>query len=122
MSSCLVACPLTLNDTGRRLDSTVIANCRIYEKTQEFSDNEEFGRPMLNRITLIDRRVDRRALMTASVSGAIAGMISRVPGASAQDASAGWSDELGEGDLLNVATTVAPISSITRNIGGNRIN
>ena len=34
----------------------------------------------------------------------------------------GWSDELGSGELLNVATTVAPISSIVRNIGGNRIN
>ncbi len=34
----------------------------------------------------------------------------------------GWSDELGDNGLLNVATTVAPISSIVRNIGGNRIN
>lgn len=34
----------------------------------------------------------------------------------------GWSDELGPGnDRLDVATTVAPISSITRNIGGDRI-
>ena len=36
--------------------------------------------------------------------------------------SLGWQDTLtGEPDKLDVATTVAPISSIARNIGGNRI-
>ncbi len=36
--------------------------------------------------------------------------------------SLGWQDELtGEADKLDVATTVAPISSIARNIGGTRI-
>jgi ABC-type Zn uptake system ZnuABC Zn-binding protein ZnuA len=36
--------------------------------------------------------------------------------------SLGWSDELtGGADRLDVATTVAPISSIARNIGGDRI-
>jgi manganese/iron transport system substrate-binding protein len=36
--------------------------------------------------------------------------------------SLGWYDELtGEPDMLDVATTVAPISSIARNIGGGRI-
>jgi manganese/iron transport system substrate-binding protein len=36
--------------------------------------------------------------------------------------SLGWYDELtGEPDMLDVATTVAPISSIVRNIGGDRI-
>src|SRR5687767_4387687 len=36
--------------------------------------------------------------------------------------SAGWQDELTRGsDKLDVATTVAPISSIARNIGGDRI-
>jgi ABC-type Zn uptake system ZnuABC Zn-binding protein ZnuA len=36
--------------------------------------------------------------------------------------SLGWYDELtGEPDMLDVATTVAPISSIARNIGGDRI-
>lgn len=34
----------------------------------------------------------------------------------------GWSDEFSDNGLLNVATTVAPISSIVRNIGGDRIN
>jgi manganese/iron transport system substrate-binding protein len=41
----------------------------------------------------------------------------------APTSSLGWSDELGQDNgKLNVATTVAPISSITRNIGGTRIN
>src|SRR5262245_56868640 len=36
--------------------------------------------------------------------------------------SLGWHDELsGQADKLDVATTVAPISSIARNIGGDRI-
>ncbi|HLQ33843.1 MAG TPA: metal ABC transporter substrate-binding protein [Chloroflexota bacterium] len=34
----------------------------------------------------------------------------------------GWSDELPANGKLNVATTVAPISSIVRNVGGDRIN
>ena len=34
----------------------------------------------------------------------------------------GWHDELtGEPDMLDVATTVAPISSLARNVGGDRI-
>jgi manganese/iron transport system substrate-binding protein len=37
--------------------------------------------------------------------------------------SIGWSDDLGQDNgKLNVATTVAPISSIVRNVGGDRIN
>ena len=36
--------------------------------------------------------------------------------------SLGWSDELGSNDLLDVATTVAPISSIIRNVAGDRVN
>jgi len=37
--------------------------------------------------------------------------------------SLGWSDDFDEGGgRLNVATTVAPISSIVRNVGGTRIN
>ena len=43
-------------------------------------------------------------------------------GAGASGASIGWADTLtGEPDKLDVATTVAPISSIARNIGGTRI-
>lgn len=37
--------------------------------------------------------------------------------------SLGWNDELGQDNgKLNVVTTVAPISSIVRNVGGDRIN
>jgi len=36
--------------------------------------------------------------------------------------SLGWSDDLSDNGKLNVATTVAPISSIVRNVGGDRIN
>ena len=44
------------------------------------------------------------------------------PGPSGAGASLGWRDELtGGSDMLDVATTVAPISSIARNIGGTRI-
>ena len=44
------------------------------------------------------------------------------PGPSGAGASLGWRDGLTGGpDMLDVATTVAPISSIARNIGGTRI-
>jgi manganese/iron transport system substrate-binding protein len=44
------------------------------------------------------------------------------PPATGAGASLGWADTLtGEPDKLDVATTVAPISSIARNIGGDRI-
>ncbi len=43
-------------------------------------------------------------------------------GSTQPNRSLGWHDELtGAPDLLDVATTVAPISSIARNIGGTRI-
>ena len=40
----------------------------------------------------------------------------------APTSSLGWSDDLTGNGKLNVATTVAPISSIVRNVGGDRIN
>jgi len=40
----------------------------------------------------------------------------------APTSSLGWSDDLSDNGKLNVATTVAPISSIVRNVGGDRIN
>ncbi len=43
-------------------------------------------------------------------------------GQGSEGASLGWYDELtGQPDKLDVATTVAPISSLARNIGGDRI-
>ncbi|MGI9254525.1 MAG: metal ABC transporter substrate-binding protein, partial [Thermomicrobiales bacterium] len=41
--------------------------------------------------------------------------------AAAPTSSLGWNDPLDATGMLNVATTVAPISSIVRNIGGDRI-
>ena len=64
-------------------------------------------------------------VLVASVVGACGGPgTSSVPTAmgSGMAASLGWGDELtGGADRLDVATTVAPISSIARNIGGDRI-
>ncbi|MGD9712410.1 MAG: metal ABC transporter substrate-binding protein [Thermomicrobiales bacterium] len=65
----------------------------------------------------------RRGALSLALAGGI-GILATTQWQSvaAQEAVAGWSDELGENDLLDVATTVAPISSIVRNVGGNRIN
>ena len=61
------------------------------------------------------------ALLVTIVACAPASQSNVGPGASGQPgASLGWYDELtGEHDKLDVATTVAPISSIARNIGGD---
>jgi ABC-type Zn uptake system ZnuABC Zn-binding protein ZnuA len=59
-------------------------------------------------------------LVVAIVSGCNGGAGS--PGDGGTRTSVGWQDELTGGpDMLDVATTVAPISSIARNIGGTRI-
>lgn len=42
--------------------------------------------------------------------------------AAAPAASLGWNDELVANGKLNIVSTVAPISSIVRNVGGTRIN
>ncbi len=59
------------------------------------------------------------------VAACSSGSGSLAPPASGDDAggaSLGWYDELtGQPDKLDVATTVAPISSLARNIGGDRI-
>ncbi len=67
---------------------------------------------------------DRRKLLAAGFVGiaALAGPGLRSIHAQDIDSSIGWSDKLVENGKLNVATTVAPISSIVRNIGGTRIN
>ncbi len=69
--------------------------------------------------------LDRRRLLGGLVTVAALGW--SAPRASAQSPGPasvlGWSDDLGQDNgKLSVATTVAPISSIVRNIGGNRIN
>jgi ABC-type Zn uptake system ZnuABC Zn-binding protein ZnuA len=69
----------------------------------------------------------RRALAGAGAIAAV-GLLGTHTGTRAQDAtpaptsSLGWTDELSDNGQLNVATTVAPISSIVRNVAGPRIN
>src|SRR5687767_11381437 len=71
-------------------------------------------------------RVTRRGLVAGTLVS-IAAPVFHVT--HAQDAtpaptsSLGWTDSFDGGNgLLNLATTVAPISSIARNVGGTRIN
>lgn len=83
-------------------------------------------------ISMDTRRIDtlsRRTALAGAGAVAAAGLFARWSGAEAQDASPvapesslGWSDELSDNGMLNVATTVAPISSIVRNVAGPRIN
>jgi ABC-type Zn uptake system ZnuABC Zn-binding protein ZnuA len=65
----------------------------------------------------------RRRFLALGAGFALAGTAMRAGSVQAQDGAAlRWSDEFSDNGLLNVATTVAPISSIVRNIGGNRID
>jgi ABC-type Zn uptake system ZnuABC Zn-binding protein ZnuA len=66
----------------------------------------------------------RRVVISGVIAVASALTAGRRSPAFAQDApTLGWSDELiDDNGKLNVVTTVAPISSIARNIGGNRID
>jgi ABC-type Zn uptake system ZnuABC Zn-binding protein ZnuA len=68
--------------------------------------------------------MNRRVFVVSGLIGATGFTASGSTFAHAQDidSSLGWSDELTDNGRLNVATTVAPISSIVRNVGGNRIN
>ena len=71
-------------------------------------------------------RVDLRSVGAVAVM-ALAALLLAPLAARAQDSppapSVGWSDSFAEDDgTLNVATTVAPISSIVRNVGGTRID
>lgn len=70
-------------------------------------------------------RISRRTLLGSSAAAALVTLGHWAP-AFAQEATPvpnlGWSDDFADNGLLNVATTVAPISSIVRNIGGDRIN
>ena len=67
----------------------------------------------------------RRMLQYSAGVAAVIGLQQRtiVAAKNATEApSLGWSDTFTDDGRLNVATTVAPISSIVRNIGGDRIN
>lgn len=72
-------------------------------------------------------RVGRRRLLLGAtavvVGGALAAANAQAQSSDSREQSLGWSDDLGQGNgKLDVATTVAPISSIVRNVGGDRIN
>jgi ABC-type Zn uptake system ZnuABC Zn-binding protein ZnuA len=67
-----------------------------------------------------------RPLLVLAVVLAIGFVVACTPGSPTGSkpttGASGWTDELtGAPDLLDVATTVAPVSSIARNMGGNRI-
>jgi ABC-type Zn uptake system ZnuABC Zn-binding protein ZnuA len=70
--------------------------------------------------------ISRRQMLGYSAGAATLLGLQRFADVAAQDATPiptlGWSDDFTDSGLLNVATTVAPISSIVRNIGGDRIN
>jgi len=73
--------------------------------------------------------ISRRRTLTSAGALAAAGLLGSRFGVAAQDAtpdaptsSLGWSDEFTDNGQLNVTTTVAPISSIVRNVAGPRIN
>jgi ABC-type Zn uptake system ZnuABC Zn-binding protein ZnuA len=76
------------------------------------------------------RGLDRRRLLAAIAATGAAAAVGQASRVFAQDAtpaagesSLGWTDELVDGNgKLNVVTTVAPISSIVRNVGGDRID
>jgi len=67
---------------------------------------------------------NRRRMLAAALAGTAALTLPGWTAIHAQDidSSIGWSDELVDNGNLNVATTVAPISSMVRNIGGTMIN
>jgi len=78
-------------------------------------------RPAQRRLHLALIAVGIGALLVGGCSGP-SSAADRPSGGGGAGATLGWQDTLtGEPDKLDVATTVAPISSIARNIGGDRI-
>ena len=74
---------------------------------------------------LTNHIITRRRALAGAGALAACGLFGTRVGASAQNAptsSLGWSDEFTDNGQLNVATTVAPISSIVRNVAGPRVN
>ena len=70
---------------------------------------------------------NRRAVLTLSCALSLAGIKRQGSAQSASPtppaSSLGWADSFDSGNgLLNITSTVAPISSIARNVGGDRIN
>jgi ABC-type Zn uptake system ZnuABC Zn-binding protein ZnuA len=78
--------------------------------------NNIFGRPAMR-----SRRAVVGGLAALVVAGRAGGLV--VAQESPPTSSLGWTDSFDEAnDKLNVVTTVAPISSIVRNVGGTRID
>lgn len=82
---------------------------------------------MTTSVSPLHRNLSRRealagllALSLVPAAAVRAGAQEATPAAPAS--SLGWADAFEDNGKLNVATTVAPISSIVRNIGGTRIN
>jgi ABC-type Zn uptake system ZnuABC Zn-binding protein ZnuA len=72
---------------------------------------------------MLGRVLSRRRLVVVARVAASGALMARQTLALAQAATRGWTDELvDDNGKLNVVTTVAPISSIARNIGGTRID
>src|SRR5687768_8752218 len=87
----------------------------------------ECGDVVLAILNALPRGDASRRSVLAGLLAAPAAAVARRLQASAQVAtpasSLGWSDSFeGDNGKLNVATTVAPISSIVRNVGGTRID
>lgn len=83
----------------------------------------------VSSIASLNIRISRRRVFGYAATGSLAAsMAPRTIVAQATPvphtaSSIGWNDAFDSGNgLLNVSTTVAPISSIVRNVGGSRIN
>lgn len=79
---------------------------------------------MQNLALVLDRRRFAMAMTLAGGSVLFGGRVAAAQEATpAAEVTLGWSDDLADDNgKLNVVTTVAPISSIARNIGGTRID
>jgi ABC-type Zn uptake system ZnuABC Zn-binding protein ZnuA len=103
----------------------LVATNRIcmYWKLQELQ-----GRNLTDPAFLSQRTIARRRVIAGLFALPVLPLINRTVVAqeatpAAPTSSLGWTDSFDESNgKLNVATTVAPISSIVRNVGGTRIN
>lgn len=79
---------------------------------------------MVSRLRVSQHPASRRSVLLGSAAALSALAFPRLLHAqeTEEGGTLGWADDLDDNGNLNVATTVAPISSIVRNIGGTRIN
>lgn len=77
----------------------------------------------LAALPIVSRRVVLGGMAGALLTPLVAMRARAQEGTPAATSTLGWADELiDDNSKLNVVTTVAPISSIARNVGGNRID